>query len=169
MAYFRQDSNLRSSSFGTLTNAPLWPLGQVPLPSRSLGFSRSVCPSISRLHLWLRIRRHGVWSSLGPKQSEAIFSVNLNRQDSSGDSELLGPGSLLPHFLGSLSPSAESPMVGADVKLQLYVCLRWAKKWFHSQLGWFHSMWVRSARWLPRLTVMYSDRPDLFPFSCVYL
>jgi hypothetical protein len=41
----------------------------------------------------------------------------FNRQDCSGGSELVG--TLLPHFLGWLTPSAESPMVGADVKLNL--------------------------------------------------
>jgi hypothetical protein len=60
------------------------------------------------------------------QQSKAIFSVHLNRQDCSGSSELLGPY-WLPSFPGWLSPSAESPMVGANVqpKLSLSRFFRW--------------------------------------------
>jgi hypothetical protein len=57
------------------------------------------CPSIgrNRFHIWMRIRRYGVRSPLGPKQSEAICSVHLNRQDCSGGSEYspLSTGSLV--------------------------------------------------------------------------
>jgi hypothetical protein len=42
------------------------------------------------LHLWLRIRKYGLRSPHGSNQSEATFSVHLNRQDCSGGSELLG-------------------------------------------------------------------------------
>jgi hypothetical protein len=50
--------------------------------------------------LWLRIRRYGARSPHGPKQSEVIYSVHLNRQDYSGGSELWGPYSSINWFAG---------------------------------------------------------------------
>jgi hypothetical protein len=87
----------------------------------------SILCGTNRFYLWLWIRRHGDRSPLGPKQSEAIFSVHLNRQDGSGGTELLGPYS--PFFPGWSSPSAKSPMLGADVKKPnchvFFKCARW--------------------------------------------
>jgi hypothetical protein len=104
----------------------------------------STCSSILKLVckvflLWLRIRKYGDRSPLGPKQSEASFSDHLNRQHCSGGSELLDRYSPIsrdgyPHL-----QSAESPMVGADVKPPL------SCKWSWRTPAEFH-LWLKQKK-----------------------